>query len=195
MSDHAAHPKIVVLSGPSGVGKTTVVRHLLATCPVLLIKSVSATTRPPRDGEVDGVDYHFLARNEFERRLGLGDFLEHAEVHKSGFLYGTLWSEVDRAAEAGGWSLLEIDVEGMRLVRERYPQTVTIFISAGSIEEFERRLRARATEDEATIQRRLQTAQSELNCRSEYSYEVINDDLQRAVAEIGEILATHPDPH
>lgn len=195
MTQHAAKPKIVVISGPSGVGKTTVVRHLLATCPVLLIKSVSATTRPPRDGEVDGVDYHFLPRNDFERRQKLGEFLEHAEVHKSGFLYGTLWSEVDRAADANGWSLLEIDVEGMRLVRERYPQTVTIFLSAGSIEEFERRLRDRGTEDEATIARRLQTAELELNCRSEYSYEVVNDDLPRAVAEIGEILATHPDPH
>lgn len=185
-------PRIVLISGPSGVGKTTVVRELLTQSPVLLIKSVSATTRPPRDGEIDGVDYHFLTRNEFERRLALGDFLEHAEVHKSGFLYGTLWSEVDRAAAAGGWSLLEIDVEGMRLVRQRYPQTVTIFLSAGSIEEFERRLRSRGTEDESTIQRRLQTAKLELDCRSEYSHEVVNDDLHRAVTEIGEILATHP---
>ena len=180
--------RIVVISGPSGVGKTTLVQRLLQTSPVLLVKSISATTRPPRPREVEAVDYYFLTRPDFERRRDAGEFLEWAEVHRSGFLYGTLWSEVDRAIEAGGWSLLEIDVEGMRTVRERYPDAVTVFISAGSIEEFERRLRDRGTEDEAVIQRRLETAALELACAAEYAHEVLNDDLDRAAAEIGTIL-------
>lgn len=181
-------PRIVVISGPSGVGKTTLVQRLLTRCPLLLVKSISATTRPPRPAEVDGVDYHFMPRSRFERLRDNGDFLEWAEVHRSGFLYGTLWSEVERAREAAGWSLLEIDVEGMRAVRERYPRTVTIFLSAGSIEEFERRLRGRGTESEETIRRRLETARRELASAGEYRHHVINDSLDRAAAEIGDIL-------
>ena len=183
-----AEPKIVVISGPSGVGKTTLVERLLTSSPVLLVKSISATTRPPRPSEVDGVDYHFMPRPRFERLRDNGDFLEWAEVHRSGFLYGTLWSEVDRARDAGGWSLLEIDVEGMRAVRLRYPRAVTVFLSAGSIEEFERRLRGRGTETEDAIQRRLETARAEMASAGEYDHHVINDALDRAAGEIGDLL-------
>lgn len=183
-----AERKIIVVSGPSGVGKTTLVQRLLRTSPVVLVKSISATTRPPRPAEVEAVDYYFLNRPDFERKRDAGEFLEWAEVHRSGFLYGTLWTEVDRARDAGGWSLLEIDVEGMRTVRERYPEAVTVFISAGSIEEFERRLRDRGTESEETVQRRLETAALELACAAEYEHEVLNDDLDRAAREVGEIL-------
>ena len=187
MSDQPRR-KIVVISGPSGVGKTTLVHRLMETSPVVLVKSISATTRPPRPQEVEGVDYYFITRSDFERRRDNEEFLEWAEVHRSGFLYGTLWSEVDRARDADGWSLLEIDVEGMRTVRERYPEAITIFLSAGSIEEFERRLRARGTEAEDVIQRRLETAALELACAAEYEHHVLNDDLDRAAGEIGTIL-------
>lgn len=178
---------VVVLSGPSGTGKTTVVSRLLTESPVPLIKSVSATTRPPRVGEIDGEDYHFLSNDEFQAKRQAGEFLECAEVHKSGFWYGTLASEVQRAQRAGGWSLLEIDVEGALNVMERYPHAVSIFLSTPS-DEYERRLRARGTEDESVIQRRLQTAQQELKFANRYRYRVINASLDDAVQEICEIL-------
>lgn len=178
---------VVVLSGPSGSGKTTVVSRLLAESPVKLVKSISATTRPPRPNEIDGEDYYFLTPDEFERRREAGEFLECAEVHKSGYWYGTLLSELDRARREGGWALLEIDVEGALAVMERYPQAISIFLSTPP-EEYERRLRARGTEDEAVIQRRLQTAQRELTFADRYRYRVVNGTLDDAVQEIGRIL-------
>jgi guanylate kinase len=183
--------RIVVLSGPSGSGKTTIVNRLLAESPVPLVMSVSATTRPPRKGEVDGEDYYFLTPEEFERRRQAGDFLECAEVHRSGYWYGTLWSELQRAERLGAWSLLEVDVQGARNVMQRYPDALTIFLETPSIDEYERRLRARGTESEAVIARRLQTAQEELNLSHAYRYRVVNDHLDRAVAEICGVLAAH----
>ena len=122
------HQKVVVLSGPSGSGKTTLVKRLIAESPVPLIKSVSATTRKARPGEVNGDDYHFLTESEFRQKLLQDEFIEHAEVFSSGFLYGTLWSELQRAWEQNAWAFLEIDVQGaMRLVQQ-YPTAVTIFL-------------------------------------------------------------------
>ncbi len=178
---------VVVLSGPSGTGKTTVVSRLLDETPVPLLKSVSATTRPPREGEIDGQDYHFLSHHEFQAKRQSGEFLECAEVHKSGFWYGTLCSEVERAHDRGAWSLLEIDVEGALNVMQRYPAAVSIFLSTPP-DEYERRLRARGTEDEAVIQRRLQTAEQELKFADRYRYQVINASLDEAVHEICQIL-------
>lgn len=180
---------VLVLSGPSGSGKTTVVERLLKESPVPLVKSISATTRPPRTGEVDGENYYFLSDEEFQRRREAGEFLECAEVHKSGYWYGTLISEVQRADEAGAWTLLEIDVEGALMVMERYPSAVTIFLSTPP-EEYERRLRARGTESEAAIERRLQTARQELTFADRYQHRVVNADLDEAVREICGILET-----
>lgn len=182
------HEQIVVLSGPSGSGKTTLVRLLVDRAPVKLIMSISATTRPPRPNEVNGRDYWFLTDAEFRKRLAEGQFLEHAEVFSSGFLYGTLSSEMDRAWSQGGWAFLEIDVQGAMKVMQRYPNAVTIFLCTPSPGEFERRLRARGTESEEVIQRRLATAEKELQLSSRYKYVVVNDQLETAVSEICEIL-------
>lgn len=192
-ADLTADPnfKIVVLSGPSGVGKTTIVHRLLAATPVPLRLSVSATTRPPRPNEIDGRDYHFLSHEEFRRRLDGGEFLEWAEVHKSGHFYGTLWSELQRAKESGAWALLEIDVEGARNVMERYPSAITIFLKTPSVDEYERRLRARGTESEEVLQRRLKTAREELEFVHLYRHQIVNDDLDQAVSDIVGILATY----
>ncbi len=137
---------------------------------VRLVKSISATTRAPRRGEADGVDYHFLSKDEFERRALAGEFLECAEVHSNGNWYGTLKSEVRRAREQGGWALLEIDVQGAMSVVRDYPQAVTIFVTAPSFEEFERRLRDRGTESEQAIQTRLATARRELEQAAAYRH-------------------------
>ena len=181
--------RIVVLSGPAGSGKTTVVNRLVESAPVKLIKAVSATTRPARSGEVDGEDYCFLSHDGFHRRKQNGEFLEVAEVHASGFWYGTLRSEIERARQAGGWALLEIDVEGALNVMAEFPNAVTIFLTTPSEEGYEQRLRARGTESEAAIRRRLETARRELGMAGRYRFRVVNDDLDRAVLEICDILA------
>jgi guanylate kinase len=180
--------RIVVLSGPSGSGKSTLVRLLVDRAPVKLVMSISATTRPPRPNEVNGRDYWFLTDAEFRKRLAEGQFLEHAEVFSSGFLYGTLSSEMDRAWSQGGWAFLEIDVQGAMKVMQQYPNAVTIFLCTPSPGEFERRLRARGTESEEVIQRRLATAEKELQLSDRYKYVVVNDQLETAVSEICEIL-------
>ena len=182
------HERIVVLSGPSGSGKSTLVRLLVDRAPVKLVMSISATTRPPRPNEVNGTDYWFLTDAEFRKRLAEGQFLEHAEVFSSGFLYGTLSSEMDRAWSQGGWAFLEIDVQGAMKVMQQYPNAVTIFLCTPSPGEFERRLRARGTESEEVIQRRLATAEKELQLADRYKYVVVNDQLETAVSEICEIL-------
>ena len=180
--------RIVVLSGPRGSGKTTLVRELVARAEVTLVKSVSATTRPPRPTEIHGDDYWFLTDAEFREKLQNGEFLEHAEVFSSGYLYGTLRSELDRAREQNGWAFLEIDVQGALKVMQQYPNAVTIFLKTPSPAEFERRLRARGTESENVIQRRLATAERELQLADRYKYVVVNDQLETAVSEICVIL-------
>lgn len=181
--------RIVVLSGPSGSGKSTIVQRLLRESPVKLSMSISATTRPRRDGEIDGRDYYFLAPEDFETRRNDGKFLECAEVHKSGYWYGTLRSELDRAEAEGAWALLEVDVEGALNVVRDYPGALTIFLTTPSVTEYEQRLRARGTESEEVLQRRLQTAQNELELADRYRHRIVNDDLDRAVGEICGIVA------
>lgn len=185
---HSDPERIVVLSGPSGSGKTTLVRKLVERADVTLVKSVSATTRPPRPGEIHGDDYWFLTDAEFREKLNKNEFLEHAEVFSSGFLYGTLRSELDRAWSRNAWAFLEIDVQGALKVMQQYPIAVTIFLKTPSPEEFERRLRARGTESEEVIQRRLATAERELQLADRYKYVVVNDQLETAVSEICAIL-------
>jgi len=179
---------LVVISGPSASGKTTVVGMVMRECPLPLQFSVSATTRRPREGEKDGVSYHFLAPEEFARRRAAGDFLECFEVYGRGYWYGTLWSEVTSGLSAGKWVVLEIDVQGTKAVLERFPDAVTIFVDPVSMDELERRLRARNTETEEEITRRLAEARRELSTASIYRYQVTNDVPERAAAEICNIL-------
>ena len=181
--------QVVVLSGPSGSGKTTIVQRLLHESPVKLMMSVSATTRPARAGENDGQDYYFIKGDQFQEYRRRGELLEWAEVHKTGYWYGTLCSELDRARDSSAWALLEVDVEGALNVIQRYPDAVTIFLTTPSIEIYEQRLRDRGTETEDVIQRRLQTARDELESSDRYRHIVVNDDLDRAVREICGILA------
>ncbi|MFG0335991.1 MAG: guanylate kinase [Maioricimonas sp. JB049] len=181
--------QVIVLSGPSGSGKTTIIRRLLGDAPVPLMMSISATTRPPRQNEVDGQHYHFLSPEDFEKRRQNGEFLECAEVHKTGYWYGTLRSELDRIRSAGAWALVEVDVEGALNIMKQYPEALTLFLQTPSVDEYENRLRARGTESEELIQRRLQTARRELEFADCYRFRVVNDDLDRAVQDICEILA------
>lgn len=184
----AAQPRVVVLSGPSGTGKTTVLRRLVETAPVPIVKAITATTRPPRPGEVDGRDYWFLTRDRFEQEKGQGRFLETAEVFGSGTWYGTPRSEVERASRLGAWSLLEIDIRGALEVKRQFPDAVMIFLRAGSAEDYESRLRRRGTETEEAIRCRLDRMREELRYADRYDYQVTNDDVDRAVGEIGAIL-------
>jgi guanylate kinase len=181
--------RLVVISGPSGAGKSTVVRELLTSCPLPLVLSISATTRQPRPGEVEGEDYFFLTSEQFAARRRAGDFLECKEY--AGNWYGTLQSQVSTGLAAGNWVLLEIDVEGTLAVLEKHPQALTIFIHSGSVEELERRLRLRNTESEQSLARRLATARRELAQKDRYRYQVINRDVQQAVREVCEILLRH----
>jgi guanylate kinase len=179
--------KLIVISGPSGAGKTTLLKRLFEECPTL-VSSVSATTRSPRPGERDGVDYHFLSPDAFESRRQAGEFLECFQVFDRGTWYGTLLSEVAPSLEAGKSIVLEIDVQGAMAVIQRYPQAVTIFVHPSSINELERRLRGRGTESEESIQRRLDTARREMDCADRYRYQVVNDDVETAVQEICDII-------
>ena len=181
-------PHVVVVSGPSGVGKTTVVRRVMDECPFPLTLSTSVTTRQPRAGELDGADYHFLEKNEFLRRREAGDFLESFEVFGRGHWYGTLRDEVASSLAAGKWVVLEIDVNGAMQVVEQHPDAITVFVSPDSFTELERRLRGRATETEERIQRRLEIARDELQFKDRYRHVVVNDDVERATNEIIEIL-------
>ena len=178
--------QLIVLSGPGGTGKTTVARRLLERKNLPLEISVSATTRMPRPGEVDGVHYHFLSREEFDRRRQRGEFVECAEVF--GNFYGTLRSELESRLSRGRSVLLEIDVQGALEIKRQFPEAVLIFLKTPSMDEYERRLRLRATDDEQAIRRRLEGARQELARADAYDYEVVNDQLDQAVRDIEAIL-------
>jgi len=180
--------KLVVISGPSGVGKTTLLRRLLHELPQL-IPSVSATTRPPRAGERDGVDYHFLALDEFDRRRAAGEFLECCRVYGRQHWYGTLVAEVAPRLAAGQWVVLEIDVEGTLSVLERYPEAITIFVEPSHPDQLLERLRGRGTESAEAMARRLEVARRELLEAHRYKHRVVNDDVSVALAAIKEVLA------
>jgi guanylate kinase len=163
-------------------------RRLLARHADELRLSVSATTRPPRPGEKDGVDYYFLSDEEFTRRRQAGEFLECCEVFGRGHWYGTLLEEVTPSTGRQKWVVLDIDVDGAEKVRSRFPEVLTIFLRPSSIEELERRLRARGTESEDAIARRLEVARRELVRADAYTFQVVNDVVDRAVDEITDIL-------
>lgn len=180
--------QVVIISGPSGVGKSSVVQRLVQRCPLPLELSVSATTRGPRLGELHGRDYFFINREEFQRHREHGDFLECAEVFSRGDWYGTLREPVTSGLREGKWIILEIDVEGAQQVLGHFPQAVTIFLHPGSAAELERRLRGRKTESEEAIQRRLAVARRELGFADQYRFVVINEQIDDAANEICQIL-------
>jgi len=177
--------RTIVITGPSGVGKGTLIRLLRERLPELAL-SVSATTRGRRPGEVDGVDYHFLSEEEFDRRVARGDFLEWAEY--AGRRYGTLREELERHAAAGRPVVLEIEVKGARQVRAAVPESVQIFIRPPSMEALRNRLLGRGTDDREQIERRLKAAEEELEAIDEFPYVIVNDDLDKAVDELERIV-------
>jgi len=180
--------RVAVISGPSGSGKSTICRALAGDAGVWL--SVSATSRPPRPGETDGRDYHFLTREAFEAGIAAGRFVEHAEVF--GHLYGTPREPLEAALAAGRWALLDIDVQGAMQVRRAFPDAVLVFIEPPSGEVLEARLRGRETDAPDVIGRRLAEAERELAQRDRYDHVVVNDRLDDAVARIRDILEGAP---
>jgi len=185
--------KLVVISGPSGVGKTTLLRRLLADLPTLL-PSVSATTRPARAGERDGVDYHFMTLDEFERRRAAGEFLECCRVYGRQHWYGTLVAEVAPRLAAGQWVVLEIDVEGTLSILDRYPQAITIFVEPSHPDQLLERLQGRGTESPDAMARRLEVARRELHEAHRYRHRVVNENVDVALAAVEGILAAEGFP-
>jgi guanylate kinase len=202
----AVRRPVFVITGTSGEGKSTLAKLLVERVPELEL-AVSATTRPRRPGEKEGRDYWFLSEEDFDRRLAVGDFLEWVELPwGEGYRSGTLWSELDRIAARGHSPLLEIETGGALAVRDRVSAAVTIFVTAPSREELEHRLRSRATETEGEIDERLDVAERQLALGPEFQHTIVNDDVDRALKELEEIVrgalaaagsmpARDPSPH
>lgn len=176
---------LMVLSGPSGCGKGTVVKKLLSRYPDMVL-SVSMTTRDPRDEDVDGVTYHFVTKEEFEAAIAANGFLEYANY--SGNYYGTPLAPVKKWLEEGKCVILEIEVQGGEKVMDNWPDPLTVFLDIPSMEELERRLRGRDTEDEESIQKRLKAAEYELSRMFRYQYVVLNDEVEAACDRIRTII-------
>ncbi len=182
----AARGALIVLSAPSGAGKTSIAKALLTEFPTMRF-SVSATTRPQRPGEVDGKDYFFLTRDAFESKIQQGELVEWEEVFLN--LYGTLRSEVERTLANGETMLFDVDVKGALSIRRAYrDRSVLIFVRPPSLEDLRTRLIQRRTEDEATIERRLARASMEMNEASSFDHVVVNDLLERAIEKVKEIV-------
>jgi guanylate kinase len=185
--------QLIVVSAPSGSGKTTIVKAILAKYPTMLF-SVSATTRPKRENEVDGKDHFFLSRPEFEQRIKKNELVEWEEIY--GNLYGTLKSEIEKALTSGKAMLFDIDVKGGLSIKRKYPgDSFLIFIRPPSIEVLESRLRNRKTEDEETFKRRMARVTMELGMASQFDRQVINDDLQTAIDEVNGLILTRTSQH
>jgi len=176
---------LLILSAPSGTGKTTLARRLCATHPGAIF-SVSYTTRPARGAERDGVDYHFVDDATFERMVREGRFLEWAEVH--GNRYGTPRSVVEQASKEGVLALFDIDVQGGEAIRAQHPEAVRVLVLPPSMKLLDERLRSRKTDDDQTIRRRLDAARREIDRARTYEYWVVNDDLERATADLEAIV-------
>ena len=179
--------KLFILSGPSGSGKSTVIAQALADPSLPVRLAISATTRPPRPKEIDGQHYHFWTPEQFENGIRAGKFLEWADVY--GHRYGTLKSEVEPFLQKGQSVLLEVDVQGGMQISKVHPEAVLVFIQTSSLEEYEKRLRSRRTDNEASMQKRLASARQELQTGAKhYQHHIVNDDLNQAVAKLKEIM-------
>jgi guanylate kinase len=177
--------RVFVITGPSGVGKGTLIRGLRERLPKLEL-SVSATTRGPRPGEQDGVDYHFLTRDEFDRRVAEGDFVEHADY--AGRSYGTLRSELEERVRTGVPVVLEIEVQGARQVRQAMAEAVQVFIAPPTLAALRARLIGRGTDDADEVARRLSVAEEELTAQPEFAHVVVNDRLDEALEKLTAII-------
>lgn len=177
--------KLIVITGPSGVGKGTIVKSLLAKHPELHL-SISATTRNPRPGEVEGQDYYFLSQAEFQQAIAEADFLEWAEY--AGNYYGTPKSKVEALIAAGKWVLLEIELEGARAIAKIFPEACRIFILPPSLEELEARIRNRGKDAESAINQRLTRAKAEIAAKDEFDICIVNQDLTTAVEEVEQAI-------
>jgi guanylate kinase len=178
--------RVFVITGPSGVGKGTLIRGVMERLPQLQL-SVSATTRPARPGERDGIEYHFLTPEEFERRVQSGAFVEHADY--AGRRYGTLREELEGRVRAGVPVVLEIEVQGARQVRAAMPEALQVFIAPPSLEALRTRLIGRGADGPEEVERRLRVAERELEAQSEFAHVVVNDRLEEALTQLTEIVA------
>ncbi len=179
--------RLVVLSGPSGSGKTTLIREALAAQDLPLRLAISATTRPPRPREIDGIHYHFWTSERFLDAIHADKFLEHAKVY--GHHYGTLREEVEPYLAKGVNVLLEIDVQGGLQIKEQLPESVMVFLRASTPQVYETRLRARNTDSQESLEKRLESAMKEIETGSkQYQYQIINDDLQQAVSDFRQLI-------
>lgn len=185
--DRPKRGRLVVLAGPSGVGKTSVVAGLRAAVPELFF-SVSVTTRQPRPGEVDGQDYRFVDASEFDELIARGELLEWAEIHGGLHRSGTPRAPVERALDTGHPVLIEVDLQGARAIKQAMPEAVTVFLAPPSLDELVRRLRGRGTESEVEFARRLQTAREELAARDEFDLVVVNEDVSAVVSRLVDLL-------
>ncbi|WP_219413617.1 guanylate kinase [Pseudonocardia nigra] len=188
MEHDARRGRLIVLAGPSGVGKSSVVAEVRAQVPELFF-SVSATTRDPRPGEVDGVHYRFVGPAGFDGLIERGELLEWAEIHGGLQRSGTPREPVERALTEGRPVLVEVDLQGARAIKVVLPEAVTVFLEPPSFDELARRLRGRGTESDAQYARRLETAREELASRSEFDVVVVNDDVKAAASRLVELLA------
>ena len=182
--------RVFVITGPSGVGKGTLIRGLMEREPRLAL-SVSATTRDPRPGEHDGVGYHFLTREDFDRRVAAGEFVEHADY--AGRSYGTLRPELEDRISAGQPVVLEIEVQGARQVRAAMPEAVQVFIAPPSLQALRTRLIGRGTDDPEEVERRLLVAEHELHAQPEFAHVVVNDRLDEALDRLVAIVTSNLD--
>lgn len=173
--------RLIVLTGPSGVGKGTLLKSLLQRHPDLYL-STSMTTRNPRPGEINGKNYYFVTRQEFERLVAQGELLEWAEFAHN--FYGTPRKPVEEQIRQGNWVILEIELEGARQIRKTFPSALRIFIAPPSLEELESRIRGRAQDSEEAIARRLLRAREEIDAADEFDIQIVNDDFEKALSEI-----------
>jgi guanylate kinase len=185
MASLSGRGRLIVISAPSGAGKTSIARAILARHPGMRF-SVSATTRAKRPGEVDGRDYFFLTRKEFERRVAAGAFAEWEEIY--GDLYGTLMSEIDRALGAGENLVFDVDVKGGLSIKALYPEALLVFVQPPGVEALYERLRNRHTEDGAALARRMERVPMELSLGMRFDHRVVNDVLERAIDEVDSIV-------